>query len=156
MDGNLGALTAAELERLWAARRPVDTRDRCAGARAWHAVCRDEIEPFLRRDTSALPDLAPALRRLLEEREPLPRTDRQLLRALADGPASPLELFAANQAAEEAIFLGDAWCFLRLYRLAEQGLVEPVGIGPMPLPPPRGDRDAFLAAQLQLTDRAAR
>jgi len=155
-DGNLGALTAAELERLWAFRRPVTREFAALGGAAWHAVCADEIEPFLRRDTSALPYLAPALRRLLEEREPLPRTDRQLLRALADGPASPLELFAANQAAEEAIFLGDAWCFLRLYRLAEQGFVEPVGIGPMPFPPPRGDRDAFLAVQLQLTDPAAR
>jgi hypothetical protein len=136
--------------------RPVAREIAALGRAGWHAVCRDEIEPFLRRATSALPYLAPALRRLLEERKPLPHTDRQLLRALADGPASPLELFAANQAAEEAIFLGDAWCFLRLYRLAEQGLVEPVGIGPMPLPPPRGDRDAFLAVQLQLTDRAAR
>ena len=58
----------------------------------------------------------------------------------------------ANQAAEDAIFLGDAWCFLHLYGLAEQGLVEPVGAGPMPLPPPRGDRDAFTAVQLRLTD----
>jgi DNA-binding transcriptional MerR regulator len=150
-DDHLGALTAPELEELWEERQPVTPEMAALGRAGWMAVCSDEIEPFLRRDTTSLPYLAPALERLLEERATLPRTDRQLLQALADGPATPLQLFVANQAAEGAVFLGDTWCFLRLYDLAGRGLVEPVGAGRMPLPPPRGDREAFTAVQLRLT-----
>src|SRR5207248_680691 len=95
--------------------------------------------------------LRPALHRLSEERAPLPRTKRQLLRALVDGSRRPPELFAANQAQEEAIFLGDAWCFLFLYELAGEGLLGPVGGVPMPLPPPRGDHEPFAATLLELT-----
>jgi hypothetical protein len=151
-DGYLGPRPADELRQLWDTRRPITDEIAALGRAGWRAVCTDEIEPFLHRDTSALPHLERALRRLLEERASPPRTDRQLLRALADGQATPFELFAANQAAEEAIFLGDAWCFLHLYDLAGRGLVAPVGPGPMPLPPPRGDREAFTAVQLRLTD----
>jgi len=150
-DEYLGPLGVPALEELWASRRPVTPEMVELGRAAWEAVRGNALEAFLGRDTSALPHLAQAMRRLQEEREPLPRTDRQLLEALRDGPAAPLELFFANQAREEAVFLGDAWCFLRLYELAGRDLVEAAGGGRLPLPPPRGDRDAFTAVQLQLT-----
>ena len=104
------------------------------------------------RHVPDLPQLEAALRRLLEERAPLSRTKRQLLTALRDGPLRPLELFAANQAQEEAIFLGDSWCFLHLWELARDGLVAPEP----PLPPPRGDYDAFIAVPLELTPAGRR
>jgi hypothetical protein len=148
---HLGPLDAPELEALWPSRLTVTSATVELGHRAWRAVCSGEIETMLAEDTSALPQLAPALRRLLEERAPLGRTDRQLLEALADGPATPLRLFFANQAREEAAFLGDTWCFLHLHELAKRGLVEPVGGGPLPLPPPRSDRPAFTAVRLRLT-----
>jgi DNA-binding transcriptional MerR regulator len=148
---HLGPLEGAALEALWPSRVPVTAATVELGHRAWHAVCSGEIEPLLDEDTSALPELAPALGRLLEERQPIARTDLQLLEALADGPRTPLELFFANQAREQDVFLGDTWCFLHLYQLAERGLLEPAGGGPLPLPPPRSDRTAFTALQLRLT-----
>ncbi len=151
--GQLGPLDAAELEKLWTARRPVTPETIRLGREAWHAVCSGAVEPFLRRDTSALPHLAAALQRLQEERAPLPRTDRQLLETLRTGPATPFQLFAANQAREEAPFLGDAWCFARLHELSRRGLVEAAGGGSLPLPPPRGDRDSFTKLQLRLTPK---
>ena len=145
-DEYLGGMDAEMLEELFERRRRVTTEQFALAADAWHAVCENSIEDLLPRETSALPYLAPALRRLLEEREPLPRTKRQLLRALADGPKTPLELFAANQAQEDALFLGDAWCFQIVRELAEAGLVTPV-----PVPPPRGDYGAFTATRVALT-----
>ncbi len=150
-EEHLGPLDAPELEALWPSRVPVTPATIELGHRAWRAVCSTEIETVLAEDTRAVPRLAPALRRLLEERAPLGRTDRQLLEALADGPATPPELLAANQAREEAVFLGDTWCFLHLHELAERGFVEPVAGGPLPLPPPRSDRPAFAAVRLRLT-----
>jgi hypothetical protein len=150
-DDHLGLLDARALEALWPSRIPVTPAMVELGHRAWDAVCSDEIEPVLAEDTSALPQLAPALRRLLEERGPLARTDRQLLEALTEGPATPVQLFAASQAREEAVFLGDTWCFLHLHELAGRGLVEPAGGGSLPLPPPRSDRRAFTAVQFRLT-----
>ena len=109
-------------------------------------MCDDRLEPFLSRDTSALPYLEPALRRLIEERAPLSRTKRQLLSLLADGPKKPLELFVANQRLEDAVFLGDTWCFLFLSELAEAGLVTR-----LPEPPPRGAYEAFVTTTVELT-----
>jgi DNA-binding transcriptional MerR regulator len=148
-DGYLGPLEAATLERLWPARRPVAPETRRVARRVWHAVCAGDVEPLA---VEALPHLQAALARLLEERAPLPRTKRQLLAALRGGPLRPLELFAANQAQEEAVFLGDAWCFLFLWELARDGLVAPG----LPLPPPRGDYDAFVAVPLELTPAGRR
>jgi DNA-binding transcriptional MerR regulator len=148
---HLGPLDEEALAALWPSRVALTPATIELGRQAWNAVCSAELEPFLATDTSALPDLTPALRRLLEEREPVGRTDRQLLEALADGPATPLQLFFANQAREEAAFLGDTWCFLHVHELAERGLVEPVAGGALPLPPPRTDRDAFIAVHLRLT-----
>ena len=136
-----------DLDALWAARAPVTPAQRALAATAWAALI--DGGDF-DGDTSALPCLGAALARLREERAPRPRTDSQLLAALAAGPCDAAALFAANQAAEEAPFLGDTWCFARLYALAEAGLVAPVD-GPMPLPPPRGDHDRFAALRLTLT-----
>jgi hypothetical protein len=124
-DVYLGNLDAAALARLEPANVPPETIE--LGRDAWLAVCREEIEAFLERDTSALPYLAAALRRLLEERHEPSRTKRQILGALAAGPKGREELFVANQAAEDAIFLGDTWFFLRLDELAQDGLVTETG-----------------------------
>src|SRR5262249_51201147 len=66
----LGELTVDELETLWPLRRPVTDELAAEGARAWAAVRAPEptaIETLIESDTSALPFLAAALRRLLEE-----------------------------------------------------------------------------------------
>jgi hypothetical protein len=113
-------------------------------------VCEDDLDAVFELDSSALPHRCAALRRLQEERAPLPRTKRQLLEALAERPRRPPELFAASQAREDAIFLGDTWCFLFVWELARDGLARPVG-RTLPLPPPRGDYDAFVATTFALT-----
>jgi DNA-binding transcriptional MerR regulator len=148
-DDHLGPLEAVALERLWPSRRPVGREARELAREAWRGVCADEIEPVA---VEGLPHLEAALARLLEERALLPRTKRQLLAALRDGPLRPLELFAANQAQEEAVFLGDTWCFLHLWELARDGLVTPE----LPLRPPRGDYDAFTVVPLELTPAGRR
>jgi DNA-binding transcriptional MerR regulator len=143
----LGSLDADELARIGETRLAVDTQVVALACDAWRAVCTNELDTYLERDTSALPHLDAALRRLREERTPLARTKRQLLEALRDGPKRPPGLFAANQAAEEAIFLGDAWCFLHLFELSRDGFIAPE----LPLPPPRGEYDAFAAVSVELT-----
>jgi hypothetical protein len=148
----LGA--ADELEALWPARAPVTPEQTALARTAWRAVCTGALEQALAADLAALPYLRPALARLREERAPRSLTARRLLGELSAGPRTPVELFVATQAAEEAAFLGDTWCFERLWALAEEGLVEPLE-GAMPVPPPRGDHERFAAARLALTPAGA-
>jgi hypothetical protein len=152
----LGSLDVADLERLWPTRVPVDGATVVVARAAWTAVLDGRVEDAFRLDTRRLPWLAPALRRLLEEREPLPRTRRQLLRALESGPRRPPEAFLASQEQEEAIFLGDEWCFVHLHELVAAGLVAPADGRELPLPPPRGDYDDFASVPLELTEAGRR
>jgi DNA-binding transcriptional MerR regulator len=151
-DADLGPLPADELERLWARRRPATEEMRAVAGAAWDAFRAPQptqLEALLGHDTSALPHLATALERLLEElpdsASGLSRTERQLLEPLLDGPKRPLELYLSSQAREEAVFLGDAWAWKTLAELAP--LVEQ-----LPPPPPLGDARAFAAAEVRLTE----
>jgi hypothetical protein len=82
------------------------------------------IERVLAGDLSALPFLAGALRRHLQQfpdvKSGLSRSERQLLEALAAGPARPVPLFVAAQRKEEAPFLGD-WPFWQYVHELSQG-----------------------------------
>jgi hypothetical protein len=97
------------------------------GRAAWAAFRSPEptqIEAFLERDTSILPNLDPALRRLLEEfpavDNGLSRTEGQTLEAVAGGARTVREAYhAAHHAREEAVFLGDAGFVSVLRRLVE-------------------------------------
>jgi hypothetical protein len=118
---------------------------------AWDAIRAPHptaLAALLECDTSALPFLATAVRRLLEELPDagtgLSRTENQLLEPLLDGPSQPAKLFVASQAPEEAAFVGDAWVWKRLAEL--QPLVEE-----LPPPPPLGDARTFASAQVSLT-----
>lgn len=110
-------------------------RDRLAAARplgeAEHELARQLWAAFTSPDpmqvqeawlagTPGLPDVAPALHRLLEEHPATPdglaRTERQILAALVDGP--PPALFTAATAPEERPFLGDAPLWWRAVRMA--------------------------------------
>ena len=82
---------------------------------AWNAFTSPdptEIERFIATDTSALPFIATALRRHLEQfpsvGSGLSRTERQALSVLReDGSLSGARLFVAVQRLEEQIFMGD-------------------------------------------------
>jgi len=150
-DSDLGPLQPEELEALWPRRRAVTLHTRALAREAWEAFRAPEpadLAALLERDTSALPHLESALRRLLEElpdiRSGLSRTEQQLLGPLLDGPRRPGELYLASQAHEEAIFLGDAWAWKRLAELVP--LVEE-----LPAPPPLGDPREFMSARVTLT-----
>jgi len=141
-DDYLGRMDAAGLEALWPARRRLDDATVAAAREAWRGVTDGDLD----REVPALPYVVTALRRLAEEPA---RTKRQLLEALAEGPRTPVQLFGANQEREEAIFLGDTWCFSFLCELWEEGRLAPAGGGTMPLPPPRGDAATFASTMLE-------
>jgi hypothetical protein len=156
----LGDLTPAELEPLWNERAPLTDEQLALGRLGWAALCASDpraIEAMLGRDTSALPFLATALVRLLEELPDtvagLSRTERQILEAVAEGASTPAAVFVANGEREEAPYLGDAWLWLRIYELGqgERPLLSTGTGGRVPVPPPRGD-GAFALAQLVITE----
>ena len=140
-DHYLGSLEADELERLWPKRRPLDPQTVAAARESWRAIVAGELT----RTSGCCPHVAAALRRIAQEPD---RTKRQLLDALTDGPRTAEQLFLANQEREEAIFLGDSWAYLFVYELWQEGRLAPVGGGPMPLPPPRGDTATFASTML--------
>jgi hypothetical protein len=117
----LGSLTAKELEALSPQRHPVTDDMRALAHRGWDAVTAPEptaIESLLGDDMSALPFLAGALRRFLEElpdtKTGLSRSERQMLELLEAEPRTPFDLFLASQSREEAPYDGDMWFFQRL------------------------------------------
>lgn len=110
----LGQLTPAQLASLWPRRQPVTATQLALAVRAWKAFTAPQpgaLRDLLGTDLAALPLLRPALERLLEEYPAPPsglsRTDRQILRAVADGHAEFAALFTATQAMEAAPFHGD-------------------------------------------------
>jgi hypothetical protein len=111
----LGQLSASQLESLLASRVPVGgPQFRCAQA-AWKAFTSADprdIERLIEGDTAALPFLAKALQRHLEQFPSvdggISRTERQALSVLRDhGTLSDMHLFVAVQRGEEAVFMGD-------------------------------------------------
>jgi hypothetical protein len=159
-DRFLGAMEAAEVAALWPARAPVGRRQLALARLAWDAVRAPDpeaIEALLGTHTAALPHLAPALRRLLEELpgvgDGLGRIERQALDALAGGARTPYDVFLASQRAEEAVFLGDAWMWSRLFELGqgEHRLVQTTDGAPLGPPPPRPGSDGFARQALELT-----
>jgi len=120
-DVFLGELTPPELEALWPTRAPVTAEQLDLAAEVWGELVAGRIP--LDRDFSALPFLGPALGRLAEDREDPPRSDRQLLEILGEGPRTRWEVFRENGEREEAAFAGDVWIWRRLDALVGRGLV---------------------------------
>lgn len=114
-DRYLGRLTGDALAALFPVRQPIGPGQFQLARTAWAAFRSDDptaIQRLLDQDTTPLPFLAGALRRHLEEfpstREGLSRTERDILELLCRGPRSPRQLFPAQQALEERIFMGDS------------------------------------------------
>ncbi len=156
----LGELTASELETLWPSRRPAEPASLEAATTTWAALRAPEptaLAELAASETSALPFLAPALRRLLAELpapgDGLSGTERRALRAVASGAHSPPAAFVAAQRLEDAPFLGDAWFYRALSTLGQgtARLVETDDGRALPPPPPLSDSQLFARLQLRLT-----
>lgn len=112
----LGSLTARQLESLVDLRLPINAAQYRTAQAAWYAFTSPdptEIERFIATDTSALPFVATALKRHLEQfpsvDNGLSRTERQALTVLNErGLLSGPRLFVAVQRLEEAVFMGDS------------------------------------------------
>jgi hypothetical protein len=116
----LGQLHADQLAQLFPARVPVTDEQKSLAAQAWKAFRAAEptgLNPWMTQSHAGLPFLANALRRLGEEfpwtSDGLSRTERQLLRAAADGAHTKQELYHRSSSEEEVPW-GDASVFLRI------------------------------------------
>jgi hypothetical protein len=157
----LGQLTPEQMGSLWERREPVGDGQLDLGRRAWAAFRSPDptgLEGLLREDTAALPFLAAALRRHLEEYPAvgggLSRTERQAVECLAAGVRSPVKLFRAMYDMEEAPYLGDSsfWWILEGLRSGPRPLLRTEDGAPLGDP---SDRDARERA-LSLTDDGQR
>jgi len=110
----LGELTPPELASLFGARQPVGASQFALAQSSWQAFRSPDprvIERLLGGDTSALPFLAAALGRHLEEfpsvGDGLSRTERRLLELLAPGPARLGAIFPRMHDLETAFYIAD-------------------------------------------------
>ena len=110
----LGELTTAELAPLLDTRQPVTEPQYVLAQRAWNAFRQatpDALDDFRRTDTSALPYLAPALLRFLQEYpwtvDGLSRTERRLLRLTEAGSIALATAFPRMHEDESAYYVTD-------------------------------------------------
>lgn len=120
----LGQLNEDQLASLLGTRQQVTAQQLELGRNAWRAFTSPDptgLEQLAHGDTAALPFLAGALRRFIEEypstQNGLPRTEQQILTVLASGPKSPANLFLAMYTLEERVFMGDSIFWERLKHL---------------------------------------
>ena len=110
----LGELTPSELASLFDTRRPVTAAQYALAGLAWQAFRSPNpraVETLLAGDTTALPFLAAALRRHLEEfpwvGDGLSRTERRLLQLLEPGPLDLTAAFPRMHHLETAFYIAD-------------------------------------------------
>ena len=110
----LGELTTTELAPLLDTRRPVTESQYVLAQRAWNAFRQatpDALDDFRRTDTSALPYLAPALLRFLQEYpwtiDGLSRTERRLLHLAESGSITLATAFPRMHEDESAYYVTD-------------------------------------------------
>jgi hypothetical protein len=149
----LGELTPADIAALYDTRRPVTPQQLRVAERAWDAFRSGErarLDALVAADTSALPFLAPALRRHLAEApsEPdgLTRSERRLLELLARGPLDIQTAFFGMHAGETAYYITDSSFWQMVTRLAARSpaLVE------VNVTAPPGERPALPSGTLSL------
>jgi hypothetical protein len=125
VDGYIPPLSAAKLKQLDDARAPVTTEQLELAQRAWKAFGSDDpsaISLLLSGETSALPYLAGALVRHLEEfpstTNGLSRSEREALTAIEEGHTTPVAAFMEVGNKQDSIFLGDIVFYSYLERLS--------------------------------------
>jgi hypothetical protein len=159
VDGYIPPLPASKLKELDDARAKVTAKQFELGQRAWKAFGSSDpqrVVDLVAEDTSALPYLAPALRRHLEEfpslENGLSRSEREALTAIAEGFTTPVAAFLEVAKKQESIFLGDIIFFSYLERLS--GAEHPLLTwqdGSAVVGPTAGNARDFVKRQLKLT-----
>jgi hypothetical protein len=154
----LGPAPPERLRELFPARAPVTEAQLALGRAAWEAFRATDprrVEAVVRGDTSALPHLAPALVRWMEELPAagtgLSRSERSALEVLrAKGPTMLMSLYTdAHHHVEQAVWMGD-WSF--------NAIVDALAAAETPLlawldpPPDDGEYAVTLQRRLRLTD----
>jgi hypothetical protein len=111
----LGELTPGELAPLLNTRQPVAAAQFDVAERAWEAYrapTPEALEGLLQSDTSAMPFLASAVRRFLEEypwtTDGLSRFERRLLELATGGPMPLASAFPRMQDGETAYYMADS------------------------------------------------
>jgi len=125
VDGYIPPLSAAKLKELDEKRSRVTPEQLDLARRTWQAFGSDDpatIEALLDEKTSALPYLASALSRHLEEFPAvgtgLSRSEREALTAIDEGHKTPVAAFLEVAKKQESIFLGDIVFYSYLERLS--------------------------------------
>lgn len=126
----LGELSPAQLASLLDTRQAITRAQLELGDRAWRAFSspdRRELVALLNgEECAALPFLAPALKRYLEDVSPpantLGRTERQILRLVASGISGSHELFREIHRLEQHFYIADTAFWRRLQQLASAPL----------------------------------
>jgi hypothetical protein len=110
----LGELAPSDLAGLFDTRQPITDAQMQLATRAWRAfrsATPRDLEALLATDTSALPFLARALHRFLEDfpsdRGGLSRTERVLMEQAANGPADLRRAFPRMHDGEDAFYVTD-------------------------------------------------
>ena len=159
VDGYIPPLSAEELKRLEAKRPTVRQEQLDLAQRAWKAFGSSDptsIEKLLSGSTSALPYVARALTRHLEEFPStvngLSRSEREALTAIQEGYTTPVAAFLEVAKKQESIFLGDLVFYSYLERLSgkENPLVTLRDGSPVIAPSSSISRD-FVESELVLT-----
>lgn len=159
VDGYIPPLSAAKIKELDAARPMVTPAQFELGKRAWKAFGSDNpaaILALLGEDTSALPYLAAALKRHLEEfpslENGLSRSEYEALSAINDGHTTPVAAFLDVAKRQESVFLGDSifWWYLERLSGRKNALVTWIDGTPVVAPTTDTSRE-FVKRELKLT-----
>jgi hypothetical protein len=110
----LGELSPDELASLFDTRRPIREAAYELAGRAWHAFRQptpEALDALRQSDTVALPFLAPALERFLQEypstTDGLSRSERRLLQLADAGPVAVKDVFPRMHDGEHAYYITD-------------------------------------------------
>lgn len=126
----MGQLKPEQLAELWPRRAPLSRDSIDEAVTAWIAVTANDPRalPFLTKRVKALPFLAGALERHLEEfpdpTSGLSRTERQMLAAIARGEATADALLQASHAMDPRYPITDGLLFEVLKRFGACGFIE--------------------------------
>lgn len=158
----LGQLTPGQLHELYPSRQPVTAAELRLGQSAWQAFRAPDptaIERMIADDTTALPFLAAALRRHLEQfpavDSGLSRTERQILQLVSSGTQQLIPLFLEDQRQEEHVFMGDTvfWSYVADLCAEPSPLLAVTKGQEFRLPSACRSHEEFAAQAVALTER---